>query len=126
MIWAVIHYLCLLACLTAVVVFLMNGNKTTAYFLIGTMVMSVLTWVHAYYRRRAAKCPLCKGTPLLNSGALPHARAVRLLPLNHGVTATLSLLCNQEFRCMYCGNLYDLFKPTAAARKERSDAEETF
>jgi len=117
MFWSAVHYLCLCAWITCMVMFIINPKEPLAsYFLIGSMVASVLTWIWAFFKRRAARCPLCKGTPLLNSGALPHGRAVRVPPFNYGVTATLSLLCTQEFRCMYCGSLYDLLKPPPSTK----------
>ena len=60
--------------------------------------------------RRSARCPLCKGTPYLNTGALTHRNATRLFPLNHGTSALLSSLITQRFRCMYCGTRFDLLK----------------
>ncbi|WP_338286771.1 hypothetical protein [Luteolibacter sp. LG18] len=116
MFWAAMHYLCVVAWITSAVMFAIRRDQLTSELLIGSMVLSVLSWIWAFFKRRAARCPLCKGTPLLNSGALPHGRAVRLAPLNHGVSATLSLLFTQEFRCMYCGNLYDLLKPCQSSR----------
>ena len=59
-------------------------------------MFSAIMWLIAFFKRRAAYCPLCKGTPLINSGALPHSRARRLFPLNHGVTATLSIIATPE------------------------------
>jgi DNA-directed RNA polymerase subunit RPC12/RpoP len=79
--------------------------------IVGGIVFSGLLWLTAYFKRRAAKCPLCKGTPLLNSGAVPHPRARRIRPLNQGVSAMLSIMATQRFRCMYCGSDYDLLKP---------------
>ena len=75
------------------------------------MGFSALMWLVAYFKRRSAHCPLCKGTPLLNTGARTHMRARRLFPFSHGVTATFSILAVQRFRCMYCGSDYDLLKP---------------
>lgn len=118
MFWTAVHYLCLVATVTCAVLFVIHRDKQTSTPLIACMGLSVATWVWAFFKRRSARCPLCKGTPLLNSGALPHGRAVRLAPLNHGVSASLSLLFTQTFRCMYCGNLYDLLKPSAASRPQ--------
>lgn len=118
MFWAAAHYLCLVATLTCAVLFAIHRDKPTSIPLIAFMGLSVISWIWAFFKRRNARCPLCKGTPLLNSGALPHGRAVRLPPLNHGVSATFSLLFTQSFRCMYCGNLYDLLKPSGATRPQ--------
>ena len=74
-------------------------------------VSSIITLIISYSKRRSARCPLCIGTPLLNSGALAHKRSFALGPLNEGFTAVLSIACTQKFRCMYCGTRYDLLKP---------------
>lgn len=123
--WTAVYYLCLISWMTCAVMFAIKRDQLTSKLLIGAMLLSVLSWIWAFFKRRAARCPLCKGTPLLNSGALPHGRAVRLAPLNHGTTACLSLLFTQEFRCMYCGNLYDLMKRNQASRPQPGPAPET-
>jgi hypothetical protein len=78
--------------------------------LIGSLAFGGLMWLIAFFKRRAVGCPLCKGTPLLNSGAMPHQRARRLPPFNHGVSAMLSIMVTQRFRCMYCASEFDLLK----------------
>lgn len=107
------HYLCLLAALTCGSMFAVNPNQQTMRALVGCLALSVVTWLIAYFRRRSAVCPLCKGTPMLHSGALPHAKAVRVPPFNHGVTAVLSTLASQQFTCMYCGCRFDLLKESS-------------
>ncbi len=74
-------------------------------------VSSIITLIISCSKRRSARCPLCIGTPLLNSGALAHKRSFALGPLNEGFTAVLCIACTQKFRCMYCGTRYDLLKP---------------
>jgi len=118
MFWTAVYYLCLVGWVTSAVMFALKRDELRSRVLIGAMFLSVFAWIWAFFKRRAARCPLCKGTPLLNSGALPHGRAVRLAPLNHGTTACLSLLFTQQFRCMYCGNLYDLLKPSQMLRPQ--------
>jgi hypothetical protein len=108
--FAAVHYLSLFAFLTCLVLFVKSPHLSTAKLLLGSVVLAILTWIIAYFRRKAAVCPLCKGTPLINSGALPHPNAVRLRPLNYGVTAVLSALFTHHFRCMYCGSRYDLLR----------------
>jgi len=76
----------------------------------GAIVGAGLSWVLCFLKRRSARCPLCKGTPFLDTGALTHRKASRLFPLNHGTSAVLSTLFTQRFRCMYCGTRYDLLK----------------
>jgi hypothetical protein len=108
-----LHYLCLLAAATCGTLFILNPNQQTVRALVACLVLAIVSWVIAYFRRRAAVCPLCKGTPMLHSGALPHAKAVRIPPLNHGVTAVLSTLVSQQFTCMYCGCRFDLLKESS-------------
>ena len=112
-----IHYLSVIAWLTCLSMFAFQRNEAASKMVLYSMCLVVATWLVAFIKRRSARCPLCKGTPLLNSGALPHGKAFRIPPLNHGTTATLSLICTQEYRCMYCGNLYDLLKPIQVEKR---------
>jgi hypothetical protein len=112
-----IHYLSIIAWLTCLVMFAYQQDETASKMVLYSMCLVIATWFVAFIKRRSARCPLCKGTPLLNSGALPHGKAHRIPPLNHGTTATLSLICTQEYRCMYCGNLYDLLKPVPPEKR---------
>ncbi len=106
-----IHYLGLIGSATALVCVFLKPEQMAVNVMVGCMAFSAVTWLVAFFKRRGTFCPLCKGTPLINSGARVHARAWRLFPLNHGVTATLSVMVVQKFRCMYCGSDYDLLKP---------------
>lgn len=106
-----IHYLGLITSVTALVCFFLEPSQAASRILVGGIAFSALTWLIAFFKRRATFCPLCKGTPLLQTGARTHVRARRVFPLNHGTTATLSIICCQKFRCMYCGSDYDLLKP---------------
>ncbi|MBC7980220.1 MAG: hypothetical protein H7Y36_06630 [Armatimonadetes bacterium] len=83
-----------------------------------SLVCTAVTWLIAFLKRRNTHCPLCKGTPLINSGALTHQKAFRLYPFNHGVTATLSLIASQKFRCMYCGTNFDILKTPSHLRND--------
>jgi hypothetical protein len=106
-----IHYLGLVVAVTALVCVLLEPGQPAVRVLVGGMIFSAVSWLIAFFKRRSTFCPLCKGTPLINSGARVHTRAWRLFPLNHGVTATLSIMTCQKFRCMYCGSDFDLLKP---------------
>lgn len=108
--FSVLHFLGLIAALTALVSVFLDPHPRAPRVLIAALGFSAVTWLIAYFKRRAAHCPLCKGTPLINSGAMPHARAWRIPPFNHGVSAMLSILACHKFRCMYCGSDYDLLK----------------
>ena len=106
------HFLCVIVTLTAAVVFFTDQSRLASQLLLGGMAASVATWLLSFIKRRGVYCPLCKGTPLVNSGARPHVKARRIPPFNHGTTAMFSLLACQRFRCMYCGENFDLMKPS--------------
>jgi hypothetical protein len=84
--------------------------------LVIAFVASLVSWLVSFLRRRSARCPLCKGSPLLDSGAVKHAKAYRLPPLGYAATAVLGILFLSRFRCMYCGTPYDLLKRSSSAR----------
>ncbi len=122
-----LHYLGLIVTFTALAAFAREPSQLASRILIGGIAFSAITWFIAYFKRRSTYCPLCKGTPLVNSGAHTHVRAKRIFPFNHGITATLSILATQKFRCMYCGSDFDLLKPPtrllhgSAASKDHAD-----
>ncbi len=105
-----LHYLCVVAFITSAVIFIIHPVKDCVPPLIGSMLACAFSWLVAYLKRRSARCPLCKGSPLLDSGATKHVKAYRLKPLNHGTTAVLGILFLHRFRCMYCGTPYDMLK----------------
>lgn len=111
-----VHYLSLVAVAAAIFLLLVRLDTLAAQFLAGAVGLSGLTWLIAFFKRRSARCPLCKGTPFLDTRALTHRKAVRIFPLNFGTTAIVSCLFTQRFRCMYCGSRYDLLKPNARER----------
>jgi len=114
--WTSIHFICLLGTITAFVAFFFYPTKQATYVIVASLILSSLSWLIAFFRRRAAHCPLCKGTPLINSGALTHQKAVRFRPLNHGVSAILSIIATLNFRCMYCGSPFDMLKSPTRLR----------
>jgi hypothetical protein len=107
---AMLHYFGIIATLTAVIACFKQPSLLASQVAVGGIVFSALSWLLAYMKRRATFCPLCKGTPLANSGALTHRKALRLGPFNHGTTAIFSIIARQKFRCMYCGSDFDLLK----------------
>lgn len=111
-----IHYLCLMAMISTAVMLILHPGRTAAMLLIATTAATISTWFLALLKKRATLCPLCKGTPLIESGALLHERAKRLPPFTHGVSTTLSILVLQTFRCMYCGSDFDLLKESSQHR----------
>lgn len=113
-IWTFLHFFCLLS--TAVVAFFFFFHRAKVdvaqykrFFLLG-VAGSVFTLIVSYYQRRSARCPLCIGTPLLNTGARAHKKSQCFGPLNQGHSAVLSIIFTQKFRCMYCGTRYDLLR----------------
>jgi len=121
--FSALHYFGLITTATAFVLFFMEPSQLATKVIVGGLAFSGVTWMIAFFKRRSAQCPLCKGTPLINSGALAHSRATRLYPLNHGVSATLSILATQTFRCMYCGSDFDLLKTPSYQRGRHDDSE---
>ena len=120
--FSALHFLGLIMTVTALVLFVAEPSPLARNFILGGIGFSVVTWLIAFFKRRAGYCPLCKGTPLINSGARPHSRAKRIFPFSHGVSATLSIIATQTFRCMYCGSDFDLLKTPSHLRGARTDA----
>lgn len=102
--------LCLMVSATSLAMIFLRPHQLAPWVMAGGLVMSGATFLISVLHRRAAKCPLCKGTPLIGSGAMPHHRARRIRPFNHGASAMLSIMVTQKFHCMYCSAHYDLRK----------------
>src|SRR5690606_37577038 len=113
----VLHYLCLVALLSIMAAFAIRPHESLVVPIVVALVVCLGTWFVAFLRRRMVRCPLCKGTPLLDSKAATHVKARRLRPLNHGTTAVFGILFTQRFQCMYCGTPYDLLKPSSSRRR---------
>ena len=113
--WAAINYFCILAAVTSLVIFFIVPTRSAMQVFVISLVASSATWLIAFLKRRKAHCPLCKGTPLFNTGAFTHQKAFRLFPFNHGLTAIFSIIFTQRFRCMYCGSRYDMLKKPSYA-----------
>jgi hypothetical protein len=111
-----IHYLCLVTMVTTGIMLILYPDQRASKLLIATTAATIGTWFLALLKRRTTLCPLCKGTPLIESGARLHERAKRLPPFTHGTTSILSVLFLQRFRCMYCGTDYDLLKESTRHR----------
>ena len=115
-IFSAFFYVSVITTATALALFLTDPNHLAMQVLLGSLALSVVMGLVSFFKRRGAHCPLCKGTPLVSSGALAHSRAVRLFPFNHGTTATLSIIATHTFRCMYCGSDFDLLKKPSHLR----------
>ena len=118
MLFTLLHYLCLIAFLTCVAIVALHPDPISVVVpLVASAIACGVSWLIAYLRRRSARCPLCKGSPLVDSGAAKHTKASRLRPFNYGTTAVLGILFLNRFRCMYCGTPYDLQKRSSAERR---------
>ncbi len=125
-VWTLIHWCCMTATLTLVIFFLYHhhAGKGAKYKrpIIIAAGGTILTLIVSHYKRRVVRCPLCIGTPLINTGALTHKRSRKFGPLNEGQCSILSIAMTQKFRCMYCGTRYDLLK---IPRRQKLDSEES-
>ena len=108
-----VYYLFTLGALTALAGFIVLRTKEAAYTLIGLVAVALLIWTISPVKRRDARCPLCKGSPYLNTGAHLHEKATKLPILNHGHSNVFRTIFAQNFRCMYCGTPYDFLKPVS-------------
>ncbi len=103
-------YLGLIAAITTLVMFFLHPTPLATKLFVICLGFTSTCWFLSFFSKRQTYCPLCKGTPLVNTGALAHPRAVRLFPFTHGTTAILSIIATQKFRCMYCGTPFDILK----------------
>ena len=106
----VFFYFSLVGFFAALFVFFTRQDMFSAAMMIGFGVGSVILWILSFLKRRDARCPLCKGTPLLDSAAHRHIHARRMFPLNYGTTAVLGSILRQKYTCQYCGTPFDLLK----------------
>ena len=116
-----LQYLGMITVITSFILLFFEPSELAVQVIVGAIIFSAVMWLIAFFKRRGARCPLCKGTPLINSGALAHSRATKIFPFNHGVSATLSILATQTFRCMYCGSDFDLLKTPSHLRGARDE-----
>ena len=110
--WSFLYW-CALCCFFATLVaLLVSRDLHTAYLAAAALAGVGVTWLISFVKRRGARCPLCQGTPYINTGAETHEKAVAVFPFNHGITAMLSTIFTMRFRCMYCATRYDILKPS--------------
>ena len=119
--FSALQYMGMITVITAFILMLLEPSQLAVKVIVSAILFSVVMWLIGFFKRRSARCPLCKGTPLMNSGAHAHSRATRIFPFNHGVSATLSILATQTFRCMYCGSDFDLLKTPSHLRGSREE-----
>ena len=106
-----LFYLGLVGTTSALFAFMVVPGQSTASLLVGLGAFSTFLWLFSFFKRRSCFCPLCKGTPLLDSAARRHEKAVRFFPLTYGTSNVIRLLMHQRFRCQFCGTPFDLLKP---------------
>lgn len=111
----------LILVITALALFLRSPSNLAGGLILGGIVFGIVMWVIAFFKRRAAHCPLCKGTPLINSGARAHSKAIRMFPLNQGVSAIISIIATRRFNCMYCGSTFDMLKTPSHLRGRNAE-----
>ena len=106
-----LFYLSVVGALSTLVVTIRDRSLPMAGLLAFLVILSGIFWFLSFLKRRTATCPLCKGTPLLDTRALKHEKAVRFFPLNYGTTNVLRIMARLQFRCHFCGTPFDLLKP---------------
>lgn len=107
----------LLAVLTTLVGFAFNGSQFNAFLLIGLCFTVVIFWLLGFLTRKRASCPLCKGTPFLDTRASKHVKAVRFWPLNYGTTNMIRAFVTRRMRCHFCGTPYDMLKTNTTLKR---------
>lgn len=110
MLLSCLQYLAMLAAATLAFILFQSRSGSVLYGFIAAVLTVMLSWLFAFLQRRGARCPLCKGTPLLDTAASKHRDARRIKPLNYGTSALVGMITSHRFRCMYCGTLFDLLK----------------
>ena len=87
-----------------------SQSRPAAILVISTLIATPLLWIISLLKRRSARCPLCRGTPYLDSGAHKHVKATKLPMFNFGTSNLLRTIFTHTFRCMFCGQLFDFHK----------------
>ena len=116
--WAALFYTLVLCIVAAGIGFALEDNQDNAFLLIGLVFAAIIIWPLGYLSRKKATCPLCKGTPLLDSRASKHEKAVRFFPFNYGTTNILKAIIARRLRCHFCGTPFDLLKNNLTAKNE--------
>lgn len=126
-IWTLMYWCCTAVTITLVVMFIVYYEQGNGILYKRPIMLAfgatIFTMVVSYYQRRTARCPLCIGTPLINTGALTHKRSTKFGPISEGYTSVLSIALTQKFRCMYCGTRYDLLKMSRRKKHGQDQSE---
>jgi len=110
------YFLALIGAIAALFCFFAQPVAHTGIVMAGFATSSLVLWLLGLAARRHAHCPLCRGTPFLDSAAHAHVKAVRFYPLNHGISNLIRAIASQRFRCQFCGTTFDLLKSSARHR----------
>jgi len=110
-----IFLLSAIALMTSILGFALLPTQKSGYFVLATFLTTIAIWIISILIRRSARCPLCKGTPYFSSGAHKHEKATKLPLLGYGMSNVFRSITNQTFRCMYCGQPFDMMKPVNKA-----------
>ena len=108
--WLAITLLFFICFITSGACLYFAPSPENAYILIAFLVVTIITWIIGFLVRKRATCPLCKGTPFLDSRARVHQKAIRFFPLNYGTTNLIRACLTRRFRCHFCGSPFDLLK----------------
>ena len=124
-IFSTVFLLSIVALLTSIIIFAYSPKQTSAMLVVGLIFFTLFVWVISLFIRRSASCPLCHGTPYFNSGAHKHEKATKLPLLNHAISNIIRTIFNQTFRCMYCGQPFDLLKPVTSPSPKNKETTKT-
>lgn len=116
--WSAFFYLVVIAIATAGIRLAIDNSEFNAYLLIGLVFGAIPVWLLGFISRKKACCPLCKGTPFLDSQASKHVKAVRILPFNYGTTNLLRAFVTRRFRCHFCGTPFDMLKINLTPKRD--------
>ena len=109
--FSALFYLSLAATLaTLFACFALRRDDTVVILLFCIGINTILGGL-SYLRRRVPRCPLCNGTPLVDSSARKHRDAKRFFPLSYGSSNVVRCIFRQRYICPYCGTPFDLLKP---------------
>lgn len=111
------NYASAVAVLTCIPILILDPIPRNVEILVACLASYAVTSLVSFLGRRKVLCPLCKGTPLVQSKARIHDKASRIFPFDHGTSTLFRLIFTQTFQCMYCACRFDLLKPLPAPRK---------
>lgn len=109
-VWSALFYLFFLATLVCFVSYLTRPHMFACVMTVSCLGVTLVFYLISLISRRHARCPLCRGTSLLDTGANTHPRCMRLPLLNASHSAIVGIIFTQQYRCIFCGSKFDLLK----------------